>query len=335
MKYNILVTVIIPIYNAEKYLSRCIESILNQSLTSFEVILINDGSTDNSAEICNAYAARDKRLRVLHIDNHGPGYARNLGLKNAKGKYIQFTDSDDTLPVNFLEEMLYRIEDENSDLVVCGIQNVKNNNPINKLTVKEELDYPKKPYIELFVNLLEKGLAYSPCNKLYRNDLIKSNNISFGTEFNIGEDAIFNLSYIKQSKKISFEEIVFYEYHQNDGSLIHSYIQKKFEIQTFLYENLKKLVKEVSNANSIESMYLYYQYEFAFVFINYYLPDCPMNSLDRKKMISKIIQNDVVQEIYEIPNGRSNLQKIIRMLVRIKSVTIMDVFLRTFRRRYL
>jgi len=335
MKYNILVSVIIPIYNAENYISRCIESILNQSLTSFEVILINDGSTDNSDEICTAYASRDERLKVINIENHGPGYARNIGLENAKGKYIQFTDSDDTLPVNYLEAMVQRIEDEKSDLVICGIKTLKNNNKVDKLTVQEELNINKKPIIELFVSLLEKGLAYSPCNKLYRNEIIQNNNIHFGTEFKLGEDALFNISYIKQSKSFSVEDSVFYEYHQNDGSLIRSFLHNKFEIQTILYENLKKLVKEVTSINSNESMYLYYQYEFTFVFINYYLPDCPMNSSERKKMINKMIQDDTVQEIYKIRNTRSNLQKMIRMLVRIKSVTIMDMFLRTFRRRYL
>nr|WP_263325071.1 glycosyltransferase family 2 protein [Neobacillus sp. Marseille-Q6967] len=335
MKDNTLVSVIIPVYNAENYLSKCIESILNQSLSSFELILINDGSTDNSGQICKAYALKDKRIKVIQIENHGPGYARNIGLQNAGGEYIQFTDSDDTLPTNFLEVMVYRMEQESADLVVCGSKIVKNNSVIYKNTVEELFRFQKKPLIESFVHLLEKGLAYSPWNKLYRKDLIQNNKIRFGTDFNLGEDALFNISYIKNSKKISFEDRVYYEYHQIDGSLVNRFYPNKYEIQALLYLNLKKLVEELKGINSNESIYLYYQYEFTFVFINYYLPDCPMNSTDRKKMINTIIQDDIVQEIFKTPNQRSNLQKIIRALVLLKNATIMDIFLRAFRRRYI
>ncbi|PLS01118.1 glycosyltransferase family 2 protein [Neobacillus cucumis] len=330
-----LVSVIIPVFNAENYLSRCIESILGQTLTSFELILINDGSVDSSGDICNAYASLDERIKVVHIDNHGPGYARNIGLEMAKGKYIQFTDSDDTLPPNYIEALYHRVEHENTDLVVCGITNVKNNKEMNKFKIEDLLSNQNKPLIELFVHLLEKGLAYSSCNKLYRNDLIQKDKIKFGTEFKLGEDALFNISYLKKSNKISFENSVYYEYHQNNGSLVHKYVQNKYEIQMYLYEKLKKLVDEGTNIHTNENMYLYYQYEFSFVFINYYLPGCPMSPTERKKMIYEIIHDDIIQEIFKVPNERSNLQKMIRTLVRIRNATVMDIFLRAFRRRYL
>lgn len=335
MSVSGLVSVIIPIYNAEKYLSRCIESILQQSYKSLEVILINDGSTDKSKEICLDYSHRDERIKVIQIENHGPGYARNMGLKIARGEYIQFTDSDDTLPLNYLEAMVSRIEQDNSDIVICGIENIKNAQTHNKYTVDELLSARGTALIDLFINLLDRGLAYSPCNKLYRSEIIKLNNIRFGVDFNLGEDALFNISYFKHSKCCSIDNRIFYEYHQNVGSLINSYNHNKYEIQTQLYKNLRKLVNEVSSSDSINTMFLYYQYELTFVFTNYYLPDCSLSSTDRKKMINTIMHSDIVQEIFNIPNQRSNLQKIIRTLVRIKNVTAMDMFLRAYSMRYL
>ncbi|WP_316569223.1 glycosyltransferase [Neobacillus sp. YIM B06451] len=335
MEYRCIVSVIVPVYNAEKYLSRCIESILGQTLSSIELILINDGSTDQSAGIFNYYASQDERIKVIHIENNGPGNARNVGLEHAKGKYIQFTDSDDTLPPNFLEVLHNRMETENPDLVVCGSKLVKNNREIDKLTVCEFESYHDKPIIELFVNLLEKGLAYSSWNKLYRKELIRNHKIRFGTEFHLGEDAIFNISYFRNSTKVSFEPGVSYEYHQNEGSLVNRYLHNKFEIQKLLYGFLRSLINGVPCTHLKEGLILYYQYEFAFAFINYYLPDCPMNSIDRKKMISMMIKDEIVQEIFALPNHRSNLQKMIRRLVRLKSATFMDLFLRAYRRRYL
>jgi glycosyltransferase involved in cell wall biosynthesis len=335
MEDNRLVSVIIPVYNAENYLSRCIESVLVQTHPTFELILINDGSTDRSGEICDAYASQDERINVIHIDNNGPGNARNIGLQHAKGKFIQFTDSDDTLPPNYLEVMFYRMEQDHSDLVVCGSSIVKNSQETDRLTVDELQSIQHAPVIELFIILLEKGLAYSSWNKLYRKDVIQQHKINFGTEFNLGEDALFNISYIRNSKKISFETSVLYEYHQNEGSLVHRYSHNKFEIQTLLYDYLKRLVNDASGKDIIESMYLYYQYEFTFVFINYYLPGCPMSSMDRKKMINAIIQDEKVQEIFTVRNHRSTLQKMIRRFVRMKNVTAMDLFLRAYKRRYL
>ncbi|MES9684672.1 glycosyltransferase family 2 protein [Gottfriedia acidiceleris] len=335
MSVSGLVSVIVPIFNAEKYLSRCIDSILQQSYKSFEVILINDGSTDKSKEICLDYSHKDERIKFIQIENHGPGYARNMGLKIARGEYIQFTDSDDSLPLNYLETMVSRIEQDNSDIVICGIKNIKNAQTLNKFTVDELLSARGKALIDLFVNLLDRGLAYSPCNKLYRSEIIKFNNIHFGVDFNLGEDALFNISYFKRSKYCSIENRIFYEYHQNNGSLINSYSHNKYEIQTLLYKNLRKLVNEVPGSGSINKMCLYYQYELTFVFTNYYLPDCSLSSTDRRKMISTVMHCDIVQEIFNIPNQRSNLQKIIRTLVRIKNVTAMDLFLRAYSMRYL
>lgn len=335
MEDNRLISVIIPVYNAEKYLSRCIESILGQTLQTFELILINDGSTDKSGEICNAYTSQDERIKVIHIDNNGPGNARNIGLQNANGEFIQFTDSDDTLQPNYLEVLLYRMEQDHSDLVVCGSSIIKNNREIDRLTVDELKSIQYATSIELFMKLLDKGLAYSSWNKLYRKEVIEQHKIYFGTEFNLGEDALFNISYFKNSKKISFETSVFYEYHQNEGSLVHRYSHYKFEIQSLLYNCLKRLLNGASSKDIMEIMYLYYQYEFTFVFINYYLPGCPMSSIERKKMLHAIIKDEMVQEIFTMPNDRSPLQKMIRRFVRMKNATVMDLFLRAYKRRYL
>ena len=118
---NCTISIIVPVYNAEKYLHRCVDSILAQTFTDFELLLINDGSKDNSGKICDEYAAKDPRVRVFHKENGGVSSARNMGLDNAKGEWVTFVDSDDWLVHNIYEKMLHKLVEENADLCLCDI----------------------------------------------------------------------------------------------------------------------------------------------------------------------------------------------------------------------
>ncbi len=116
------ISIIIPIYNSEKYIEQCINSILNQTFKNFELILINDGSTDNSRVICERYENKDKRIKLFNIGNRGVSSARNLGIENSRGKYIMFCDSDDYVKNTWCEELYKLIKDNNNSYIVCGVE---------------------------------------------------------------------------------------------------------------------------------------------------------------------------------------------------------------------
>ena len=115
------ISIIVPVYNVEKYLPRCVDSILNQTFTNFELILVNDGSTDRSGIICDQYKKRDNRIKVIHKTNEGVSKARNIGISEAKGRYIEFIDSDDWIERSLLEDTLKQIRIDNSDIIFFGL----------------------------------------------------------------------------------------------------------------------------------------------------------------------------------------------------------------------
>lgn len=208
-------SVIVPVYNAEKYLHRCVDSILVQSFTDFELLLINDGSKDNSGKICDEYAAKDSRIRVFHKENGGVSSARNLGLDNAKGDYIMFVDSDDYMFPQMCEHMVTTIESKNADLVVCGTTESGGGywRPV------ADKDYTLIQLKDNFVELLHSELLSPPWNKIFKRAIIGEERFLEGVSF--GEDLIFNLRYIEKCDKISFiRESPFFHEKDNVNSLV-------------------------------------------------------------------------------------------------------------------
>lgn len=209
---DIKVSVIVPIYNTEKFLRKCIESIVNQTLEEIEIILINDGSTDNSHIICEEYSRKyPKKIRYINNKNIGCSATRNLGISLAKGEYIAFVDSDDYIEQEMYQEMYEKAKKENLDIVVCGInyineqtQKIKKSIPIN---IKEKNDY-----------LYYKNRMANPVNKLFKKSLIK--NILFPVETHSGEDIVFCFKAILSVKYISHIEKPYYNYiHHGNNSI--------------------------------------------------------------------------------------------------------------------
>lgn len=210
-----MISVIVPIFNAEKYLHRCIKRILAQDYTDYELLLINDGSTDNSGTICDEYAIKDNRIRVFHKENGGVSSARNWGLDNAIGEYIMFVDSDDYMLPGMLEVMLSTLESKKADLVVCGTTETGSGywRPI------ADVDYSINQLKENFVSLLHTELLSPPWNKIYKKEIIGSNR--FCEDISFGEDLLFNIQYLEKCENISFiKESPFYHEKENENSLV-------------------------------------------------------------------------------------------------------------------
>lgn len=193
-----LVSIIVPVYNAEKYLNRCIDSILSQTMTDFELLLIDDGSKDNSRRICDEYAEKDARVRVFHKPNGGVSSARNLGLDNAKGKWITFVDADDRCSCNYLEHLLSKVDDD-TDLIISYA--VICDSTGEKAEVYPEYRVNATNFERLFVDS-DMHWHTSPWAKLYRASIIYENSLRFNEMMHIGEDADFLFSFMLITDKI-------------------------------------------------------------------------------------------------------------------------------------
>jgi len=237
------ISIIVPIYNTAKYLPACLDSIKNQTYDNLEVILIDDGSTDDSGKIAEGYAKKDSRFKVIHQENAGQSTARNNGLKKATGKYISFADSDDQIKPKFIESLLNLYKKDNVSVAVCGHQyyRVKENSSTNlyqsdlKPRGKNE---SKKAYI---MKLLAKdGRMYSCNNKLFKASVIKDNKLFFNEKINFSEDTNFVLDYLAHANgEISYDKTPLYIYYfGTDSSTIKSSATKWNNWQA-AYKNLK------------------------------------------------------------------------------------------------
>lgn len=188
------ISVIVPVYKVEQYIHRCIDSILSQSFTDFELILVNDGSPDNCGKICDEYAQKDSRVRVFHKPNGGVSSARNLGLDNAKGEWVAFIDSDDYIDVDYLAELISYTQKYETDYVVT-LNTIKEYTKENRLVI-----YPDD-YGQLFscYNFHNNG---HPWGKLYKTEIIKNIHLRFNICVHLGEDAMFALQYLLETRNV-------------------------------------------------------------------------------------------------------------------------------------
>lgn len=208
------VSILSPCYNVEKYISQCLDSIIQQTYKNLQIILVDDGSTDNTLAILNQYASLDSRIEVHHQENKGVATARNELLSKVKGDYVLFVDSDDWIELDMVEFLITKVTEENAEMAVCG--NVVNNG-IPKKNYKEET-WGKEKVIEEF--LRHTNFNGSLCNKLFNVKLLK-NNPTFNPEISYGEDALFTWQIIQDVEKIIVTDKQLYHYRMNEGSLSH------------------------------------------------------------------------------------------------------------------
>lgn len=201
------VSIIVPVYNTENYIAECITSILQQSFTDFELILVNDGSTDNSLLVCQEWAAMDSRIRLFNIKNRGVGNARNIGIDSARGIWITFIDSDDYIDHDYLQQMLDSSRAD-VDLIQSGIIFFDNatGRELGRETLTDGLYLKRIDPGQSFI-MATMPLITSPVSKLYRRDLLDAYDIRFDSRLAVGEDRDFNLGYlsvISQSCSIAY-----------------------------------------------------------------------------------------------------------------------------------
>jgi len=257
------VSIIVPVYNAEKYLKRCINSLTGQTLKDIEIILVDDSSTDSSLEICRKMASEDSRITVIHKVNEGAGYARNAALERVKGEYIGFMDSDDFAKEDMFETLYCKAKEYSSDLVMSGVLFVDGNmfskegECIRKTYFEKDTHFDTKDSLkELRMGIVgalpgdkdDSKYGMSIWKNLFKAEIIKSNNITFKSEREmLSEDALFMIDYISCIKKATGINEAFYNYCRNEDSISKSYKKDRFEKSlVFVSEVEKRFKKDIT-----------------------------------------------------------------------------------------
>lgn len=255
-----LISVIVPIYNVQDYLDKCIYTVQNQTYKNLEIILIDDGSTDASGKKCDKYKENDLRIKVIHKENSGLGYARNSGLDIATGNYILFVDSDDFLDLKMVEKLYNELLKTKSDTSYCGYFKYYDDYHIEEVPAEynNRIFCDKEIIYDVLLEMVsgkpeqkkEALLSMSVWHALYSNEIIKENNLRFVSERDyISEDIIFDIAYLQKAKRVCYIDTPLYFYRcNNTGSLTHRYESNEFnrhKIQVNkLNIELKKILEE-------------------------------------------------------------------------------------------
>lgn len=241
------VSVIVPVYNAEKALERCIDSILNQEYKDLELIAVDDGSKDRSGEILDAYAKADPRVVVIHKENGGVSDTRNRALDIAQGEYVQFLDADDWIPADSTKVMVRAIEESGADLVTADFYRVVGNNIARKGSITTSEVLTRQEYAEWMMDSPADYYYGVLWNKLYRRQIIEQYHLRMDKTLSFCEDFVYNLEYILRCKTIIPLQIPVYYYVKTDGSLVSQNLNfsRIVQMKTSIYEYYNAFFKQV------------------------------------------------------------------------------------------
>lgn len=243
------VSVIVPVYNVENELKTCIESILNQSYETWELWLIDDGSTDKSPMLCDEYVKKDSRIHVLHKANGGVSAARNSGLQQVTGEYVLFVDSDDYLEKQALERLVTEAESKAADVVLCGFfYRVMHDNSVVKNVADTSFSGDNKELaMTCFAEVFGKDLINPPWNKLIKRSILQENNLQFNEAYSILEDLSFSIQLLEKCSNIVIVREALYNYvYKEQNNLVHKFHSNFFEALLFFDECMSKYSAKVA-----------------------------------------------------------------------------------------
>jgi glycosyltransferase involved in cell wall biosynthesis len=291
----ILVSVIIPVYNTEKYLRQCLDSVRSQTLQNIEIICINDGSTDNSLIILEEYQKTDARIKILNKKNQGVSKARNAGLEIAQGKYIGYIDSDDTIEPNFFQKLFETAEKYQAESVYSKLSQDQNFDQFPELIQRE--DILKK----LLPQFLKEDKFNSVCNKIFLNKIIKEDKIVFPEDIKNGEDAQFNIEFLVKAERISFLDYCGYIYREVEGSA----------------------TRDILNRDYLERAVEVYKKDWKLI-LNDCIPDNDILNLKKVRFVNNIIS--LVYIYGNAGNGLSLKERFLKLRNITHNITVNEVF---------
>lgn len=327
-----MVSIIVPVYNVEKYLPRCVASLRAQTLTDIEIILVDDGSPDGCPEMCDRFAAEDKRIRVLHKPNGGLSSARNAGLDVATGKYIGFVDSDDTVKPDMYEKMVMAIEKDSTDFVMSDYIRVPSDSPEYLKTT----DIPGGKYSKadirktVFPSLIMGGdLNYGPLlsvwHCLYRADFLKQNNLRFENDVRWSEDNIFSAEVGYCANGFTYlKDEGLYCYYQNPGTITTSYRPGAWDVYCTMNRKLCAYFKDKTDFDFTNQLKLHIVF-YACVCIN---QTACLEKEERIRIINSILSTKILYDAFSgLDKDRMNHKLRVQLwLMKHKCIRLLDQF---------
>lgn len=316
-----MISIIIPIYNSEDYLCDCLNSIVNSAFQDFEVLLVDDGSKDNSLEICEKYCNKDKRFKVFHQKNSGASVARNYGLSVAKGDYISFVDSDDILPKYFLAEAMEYIHKYNADIVIGGYEIIGTNKKFipdikkEKMYIGDEINKLKSFFLAYASNKDTSEFRtcpniLSPWGKVFKKNILK--NIKFLNTLILDEDTLFNLYAFEQAESILCVPAVYYQWRMNPESISRREKDNSqiIQIQKASMNAFMDYVNQCKSIDLTEELYIRGAWSFS-----HCLKCCDKLSINKtKELIISLLNNPIYEKcIKNAPIKKYFIPKTIRI----------------------
>lgn len=313
---NDLISVIVPIYNVEKYLEKCLKSICNQTYHNLDIVLVDDGSTDNSSTICDNYTQKDKRIQTIHKKNGGLSDARNCGISHSKGDYLIFVDSDDYIDLDMIKMLYNNLIEMDADISVCGYNMIYNNRVVPICDGKTRVVY--SPLDALKVLLKRENMGVIACNKLYKKGIFHNVRYPVGQHF---EDINTTYKLIVASHKIVYTPRPMYYYVQRETSIngmnfqTQKFNDKLYDMETAADELLNFVATNYSNAETDVSIGC----------LDYYLRIIDQEILfgiDNAPLIkkAKILAKKYILSIFTTQN--INLKKKIQILIFITNLQL-------------
>ena len=295
MKTEPKISVIIPVYKVEPYIRQCLNSVVNQTYTNLEIIIIDDGSPDNCGEICDEYERKDNRIQVIHKENGGLSAARNDGLRHATGEWISFVDSDDWCELDMYEKAIVKGEESNADIVIFSLyhETMKGQRRVHSFS-SDFITSDKKIISQMQLSALDSKYAPLstskewgqglPWDKLFKRALIVDNHLFFAENVKANEDVIFNIHAFQYAEKIAFIDLPLYHWRMNPTSIGHKYTPDRVEIDREIYKELNAIGRKYNLSEE------YYQaVNIKMVHNTIYLgARCFFNKNNKKKLIQKI-----------------------------------------------
>lgn len=319
--YSPFFSLVMPAYNCADTIGMTIESILSQNFQNFELIIINDGSTDDTEKVIQKYVQKDERIFYKTISNNGPGNARNVGIQAASGEYLFLIDSDDQLERDNLAQRADLMNKYQPDLLIGSYQtNILDNQELvdKKITSAPDCIFEsKEQFLAKVYPLMEKQLMYVIWNKVYRLAIIRESNITFPS-YKSCEDRLFNLQYFQHVKKCVVTSRVLYNYSfDGKNSLTNKYFENKFATFEEFYLTAVELVPK--DKPGFSALFLKGTMS---CFIPLHSLSCPLSFSQKRKYIHEVLQNQNIKEAAKVSLSDGLFKKIMKMLFRIPSVPL-------------
>lgn len=303
-----LVSIVLPIYNVENYLDRCISSVVDQTYKNLEIILVDDGSPDSCPEKCEDWAKKDERIKVIHKENAGLGYARNTGIENASGEYICFFDSDDYIATDTIEKTYESVKKNNADIGIFGFSTVDKSGEVTGTSIPKTKSqtYTGK---EVITSFLPELISWNPDNgeatdlrmsawtALYSMELIQKNLWRFVSERDIISEDVYSLLDIYHNvKTVVVIQEAFYFYCENETSLTHSYRKDRYKRIKYFYEECIKKCDQLEYSQEVKRR-MAYPFTANAIAAMKMIVTSDLLEKEKEQMIGEIVRDETMQKV--------------------------------------